>query len=241
MGLYRACWTHHSLQSAGSLEQKHLPHVLMSHQGNNLLPTEIDQKDCTEPHKTLGVMKSPDPSQKGERLRLKKKQDTHAAPLMPLQRIGSATSRVWGALSEPPASINHSSKSRARRLAPSLQPAAAIATSLKPLSLHLAPTVFPNMCIHTFPKANSASISSSNMPFTRPKLASKSESTLHGHSSKRHLGSDLLQRDTNPSCQASRATRTGRGHPLHCDQTPRHVHTLSHCRPTTPQPVTHTH
>jgi hypothetical protein len=59
-----------------------LPHKLMLYQGNDREQTEIEQKDCSEPHKTLGVMKSPDRSQKGELKRLKKKCDAHAAAIL---------------------------------------------------------------------------------------------------------------------------------------------------------------
>jgi hypothetical protein len=59
-----------------------LPHKLMLHQGNDLEPTEIQQKDCSEPHKTLGVMKAPNRSQKGEEQRLKKKCDAHAVAIL---------------------------------------------------------------------------------------------------------------------------------------------------------------
>jgi hypothetical protein len=58
------------------------PHKLMLHQGNDSKPTEIEQKDCTEPHKTLGVMKSPDRSQSGELQRLKKKCAAHATAIL---------------------------------------------------------------------------------------------------------------------------------------------------------------
>jgi hypothetical protein len=39
-------------------------------QGNDEAPTAIEQKDCSEPHKTLGAMKAPNRSQKGEIKRL---------------------------------------------------------------------------------------------------------------------------------------------------------------------------
>jgi hypothetical protein len=50
-----------------------LPHKLLLKQGNDTEPTEIDQKDCPEAHKTLGVMKAPNRSQTGEIQKLKKK------------------------------------------------------------------------------------------------------------------------------------------------------------------------
>jgi hypothetical protein len=44
-----------------------IPHKLLLHQGNDLELTEIEQKDCHEPHKTLGVMKASDRSQTTDR------------------------------------------------------------------------------------------------------------------------------------------------------------------------------
>jgi hypothetical protein len=50
-------------------------------QGNDLTATEIDQKDCTESHKTLGLMKAPNRSQAGELARLNKKSNQRAAAI----------------------------------------------------------------------------------------------------------------------------------------------------------------
>jgi hypothetical protein len=50
-------------------------------QGNTLTPTEIDQKDCSTAHKTLGVTKTPNRSQTGEMARLTKKSNQHAAAI----------------------------------------------------------------------------------------------------------------------------------------------------------------
>jgi hypothetical protein len=55
-----------------------LPCNLMITQGNNEAPTAIEQKDCSEPHKTLGLMKAPNRSQKGEIKRLQAKCNKHA-------------------------------------------------------------------------------------------------------------------------------------------------------------------
>jgi hypothetical protein len=43
-----------------------ISHKCMLYQGNETEPTEIEQKDCSEAHKTLGVMKAPNRSQAGE-------------------------------------------------------------------------------------------------------------------------------------------------------------------------------
>jgi hypothetical protein len=59
-----------------------IPHRLMLTQGNDHHPTEIEQKDCTQAHKTLGVMKTPNRSQAGEITRLTKKSNQHAAAIL---------------------------------------------------------------------------------------------------------------------------------------------------------------
>ena len=59
-----------------------IPHQLMITQGNDNEPTEIIQKDCSEPHKTLGVMKAPNRSQNGEIQRLLTKCNDHAKAIL---------------------------------------------------------------------------------------------------------------------------------------------------------------
>jgi hypothetical protein len=59
-----------------------LPHTLMLHQGNDIAPTEILQKDCSKLHRTLGVMKAPNCSQTGELQRLDKKCSKHATAIL---------------------------------------------------------------------------------------------------------------------------------------------------------------
>jgi hypothetical protein len=51
-------------------------------QGNALAPTEMDQKDCSTVHKTLGVMKAPNHSQTGKTARLTNKSNQHAAAIL---------------------------------------------------------------------------------------------------------------------------------------------------------------
>ena len=59
-----------------------LPYTLMITQGNDAHPTAIAHKDCTEPHKTLGVMKTPNRSQTGEITRLTTKCNIHAQAIL---------------------------------------------------------------------------------------------------------------------------------------------------------------
>jgi hypothetical protein len=59
-----------------------LPQTLILHQGNDIAPTEILQKDCSEPHSTLGVTDTPNRSQTGELQRLDKKCSEHATAIL---------------------------------------------------------------------------------------------------------------------------------------------------------------
>ena len=59
-----------------------LPHTLMITQGNDAAPTSIEHKDCSAPHKTLGVMKAPNQSQAGEIIRLTTKCNNHAQAIL---------------------------------------------------------------------------------------------------------------------------------------------------------------
>jgi hypothetical protein len=59
-----------------------IPHKLMLYQGNETEQTEIEQKDCSEAHKTLGVMKAPNRSQVGQIQKLKAKCDEHATAIL---------------------------------------------------------------------------------------------------------------------------------------------------------------
>jgi hypothetical protein len=43
-----------------------IPHQLLLIQDNDSEPTEIEQKDCLEAHKTLGIMKTPSDSTQGK-------------------------------------------------------------------------------------------------------------------------------------------------------------------------------
>jgi hypothetical protein len=61
------------------IPKESLPYKLMLHQGNATQPTEIQQKDCSEAHKTLGVMKAPNRSQRSE---LKNKCNAHAVDIL---------------------------------------------------------------------------------------------------------------------------------------------------------------
>jgi hypothetical protein len=79
---YILFWQFSSDGQPSLTKKAQLPYKLMLHQGNDRQPTEIGQKDCSEPHRTLGVMKSPDRSQQGEIQRLKKKCDAHAAAIL---------------------------------------------------------------------------------------------------------------------------------------------------------------
>jgi hypothetical protein len=63
-------------------KKSQIPHKLMLYQGNETEPTEIDQKNCSEAHKTLGVMKAPDRSQTGEIQKLRSKCNAHATAIL---------------------------------------------------------------------------------------------------------------------------------------------------------------
>jgi hypothetical protein len=51
-------------------------------QGNAPTPAEIDQKDCSTAHKTLGIMKAPNGSQTGEMACLTNKSNQRAAAIL---------------------------------------------------------------------------------------------------------------------------------------------------------------
>jgi hypothetical protein len=68
-----------------------LPHQLMLQQGNKQEPTESDQKDCSEPHKTMGVTKAPDRSQTGKIDKLTRKCNAHAMAILRITYVHTAT------------------------------------------------------------------------------------------------------------------------------------------------------
>ena len=57
---YILIWSFSEDGTPSLISKAQLPHNRMITQGNLLAPTEIDHKDCSTPHHTLGVMKAPD-------------------------------------------------------------------------------------------------------------------------------------------------------------------------------------
>ena len=79
---YALIWQFDTDETPTLTPKDQIPHQLMITQGNDNEPTEIIQKDCSEPHKTLGVMKAPNRSQNGEIQRLLTKCNDHAKAIL---------------------------------------------------------------------------------------------------------------------------------------------------------------
>ena len=82
-----------------------IPYRLMLTQGNDRQATEIEQKDCLDAHKTLGVMKAQNQFQAGEIARLTKK-GINMQPLF--SAIPSPTPTPWKLVSQAVDHLGHS-------------------------------------------------------------------------------------------------------------------------------------
>jgi hypothetical protein len=79
---YALTWKFGADGTPSPLPKEQIPYQLMLNQGNDDEPTVIKQKDCTESHRTLGIMEAPNRSQHGEIQRLTDKCKEHAQAIL---------------------------------------------------------------------------------------------------------------------------------------------------------------